>query len=151
MNNLWSPHPPSAYTVTLNGVPVGLGAREEFVGRPGLWNMFWLHSTKVDTILEWPEAPELAPMDTAALRYCIQSVNYSCHGVSFETLCEVLPAEELIARVVQKNYNPPIRQFWDQTTSGWQSFVVDRLKSFKSLNKRKGVLIQGRFPLQNKS
>jgi hypothetical protein len=60
----------------------------------------------------------------------------------------VLTAEQLIARVVEKDYHPTVRQFWDQLPSGWLSFVNDRLNNFKSLRKNKGVLIQGIFPLQ---
>lgn len=147
MNNLWSPHPPSSYTVTINGQPSGLGAREEFVDRPGLWNMFWLHSTKVDSMLDWAYRPEDAPMHTLALDKCLLSAGFYCDGVNFETLCEVLTADQLITLVAEKNYHPPIRKFWDEIPSGWQLFVTDRLKSFKSLAKTKGLLIQGNFSL----
>lgn len=150
MNNLWSPHPPQAYTVMVDGVPAGLGAREEFVGRPGLWNMFWLHSTKVDTLLNWELPPEQAIADTVVLHHCIDSVSYTCRGIKFETLCEELSAEDLISRVMEKGCHPPIREFWDETAAGWYQFVTDRLKTYKSLDKKKGVVVQGKFPLQNK-
>jgi len=148
-SNLWSPYPPSFYTVMVDGEPAGLGAREEFIDRPGLWNMFWLHSAKVDLLLDWPVFPEQAPMHTAALTSCVASASYACHGISLETLCEFLPAEDFIKRMVDKNYQPPIRVFWDAVTNGWLGFVTDRLKSFKTKSKRKGVVIQGRFPLQS--
>jgi len=135
--------------VTVNGELSGLGAREEFDGRPGLWNMFWLHSAKVDLLLDWDRLPEDAPMHTLALDRCIASAGFYCDGVNFETLCEVLTADQLITLMAGRNYRPPIRRFWDEIPSGWQSFVTDRLKSFKSLSKRKGVVIQGNFPLQN--
>ena len=150
MNNLWSPHPPQAYTVMVDGVPAGLGVREEFVGRPGLWNMFWLHSTKVDTLLNWELPPEQAIADTVVLHHCIDSINYNCQGMSFESLCEILPAYELICRVQQRGWQPPIRSFWEEVQGGWWQFVTDRLKTYKSLDKKKGVVVQGKFPLQNK-
>jgi len=145
--NLWSPCPPSSYTVVVDGEPAGLGAREEFVDRLGLWNMFWLHSAKVDLLLDWKCLPERAPMHTAALTACLASATYPCHGIPFETLCEFLPAEELIQKVVINKYSPPIRTFWDEVTNGWLGFVTDRLKSFKVQKAKKGALIQGRFPL----
>ena len=148
-NNLWSPHPPSSYTVLVDGVRSGLGARPEFVGRPGLWNMFWLHSTKIDYLLDWDLAPERAPADTLALDKCIESIGYPCNGVTFEVLCEYLTAKEMIDRVLMRGCNPPIRLFWEEVSGGWLKFVEDRLKSFKSLHNKKGLLIQGSFPLQN--
>ena len=131
----------------MDGEPAGLGARPEFDGHPGLWNLFWLHSVKVDVLLDWPLAPEEAPMDTAALGVCIKSAGFSCQGISLEFLCEKLTAENVIERILDNDYHPPIRQFWDETSSGWESFVRDRLKSFKTLKKEKGVVIRGKFPL----
>ena len=146
-NNLWSPHPPSKYTVLVDGVRSGLGAREEFIGRPGLWNMFWLHSTKIDYMLDWDLPPNQAPADTLALDKCIESVGYGCDGVTFEILCEFLTATEVINRVLRNGYYPPIRCFWEEVSGGWLKFVEDRLKSFKSIKNREGRLIKGNFPL----
>ncbi len=147
MSEIWSPHPRGMYTVMLDGVPRGLGAREEFEGRPGLWNMFWLHSVKVDWLLNWELPPEEAPMHTDALSKCVQSADFDCGGVSFEDLCESLKADKLIAVMVERDFQPPIRVFWDSSEYGWESLVNSRLKTFKSVNKSRGVVIKGNFPL----
>jgi hypothetical protein len=115
--------------------------------------MFWLHSTKVDLLLDWPLPPDTAPYDTIALSVCIQSADFDCDGLQFEGLCARYSPESVIEVLIDRDYHPPIRKFWDQTSSGWESFVRDRLRTFKRLPeqpKRRSNIIQGNFPLRKR-
>lgn len=148
----WSPRPMIEYTVELDGEKVGLGAREEFIGRPGLWNFFWLNSKKVDWLLDWQQPPEGAPMHTIILDKCILSMDELCGGIKLELLCESLNPQELIKRIIEKGCEPAVKQYWDELgPDRWLELVTARVakaKQFHEPSRNRGLLLYGKFPLQ---
>lgn len=52
---IYSPHPPSAYTVEVDGVREGIGCHRAFDNNLGAWNILWLTTNIMDEFLKHQE------------------------------------------------------------------------------------------------
>ena len=128
--NIWSPRAREEYTVTMpDGSREGLGALDIFDGRPGLWNLVWLHSVRVDTILNWEGSPEKAPAFSIAVAKCIESAEMIIGAITIEYLAETLSPQEFVDHLKKQGACLPIQEYWDSCEGdSWEQLVQDRLK-----------------------
>ena len=145
--NVWSPQPREKYTVTLkDGVIAGLGARSAFDHSPGLWNLFWLHSISVDTILDWEGDPAEAPCYSTALNMCMESLFCVCGFATMEHLAEKVTAEQFIKHLMLHDCHPPIRVWLDEPEDdSWFDFVMEKVEKAKGYVKANGNLMHVNF------
>ncbi len=128
---LWSPFERKKYAVVnAKGILTGLGANPVFNGRPGLWNLVWLHSVQVDMLLGLPfGSPDQDILNwTNIIGLCDKSADCKIGGMRFETLAELLPIAKFIDKVKQSDADIPIRNFLDAPENdSWLDFVLDRI------------------------
>ena len=145
--NIWSPHPREKYTVTLqDGTKAGLGTRSAFKESPGLWNLFWLHSVSVDTLLNWEGDPTEAPCYSTALNMCMESLFYVCGAHTVEQLAIELSAQNFVTRLVEHDCQPPIRVWLDEPEDdNWFDFVMEKVVRSRGYVSMKGNLSSVNF------
>ncbi len=145
--NVWSPQPRESYTVELaNGTKVGLGVRSAFDHSPGLWNLFWLHSVSVDTILDWEGDPTEAPCYSEALNLCMESLFHVCGNYTVGQLAVELSAQQFIDHLVLHKCHPRIRVWLDEPEDdSWLAFVTDKAEKSRGFIKTEGNLVHANF------
>lgn len=142
----WSPYPAERYAVKMpDGKLVGLGALPLFKERPGLWNLMWLHSIRVDRLLDWPYGTDDIPIASAVLPFIIESADYMCNSQPLEFMAETLTAQEFVDCIKACDCHPPVRDFWDDIPGGWVGFVDDRLSNHVGLRQQKGNVVSVNF------
>lgn len=145
---VWSPNQREAYTVNMpDGTKGGIGAREIFTGRPGLWNMCWLHSARIDEILDWPEDDaDNVPGYSTSVAECESSAYEVCGGVTIEELAAYTTPQKWVQKIVENNLHPPIRKFWDDCKhNSWLSIVEARMKLSRYYTESNGGIISVNF------
>lgn len=145
---VWSPYNIEKYTVNMpDGTKGGIGARKIFNGRPGLWNITWLHSVQVDNLLTWPDSDaENAPGYSASISECEATADFLCGAVTLEHLAETLTPQRWVQTVLDENLHPPIRKFWDSCTyNSWWSIVTVRIKLSRYYTETKGNVTSVNF------
>lgn len=145
--NIWSPQPREDYTVTLkDGTKAGLGVRSAFNHSSGLWNLFWLHSVSVDTLLDWEGDPTEAPCYSEALNYCMKSLFFVCGNNTIEQLATYFSAKAFVAHVLKHDCQPPIRVWLDEPEDdSWHNFVMDRVVKARGYISTEGNLAKVKF------
>ncbi len=145
--NVWSPRERKEYTAKeSNGTLTGIGSLSIFEGRPGLWNLVWLHSVRVDTLLKWDAPAKMAPAYSAAIAACEESANEVIGGVTAEFAAANMKCQEFISFLKRNNTNLPIQQYWDRLEGdSWDSLVADRLELSRDYIQREGNVLTPNF------
>lgn len=122
---VWSPYERETYTVTLaDGSKAGIGALDLFDDRPGLWNIVWLHSERVDHLLDWQEDPLHAPAFSLSVYECEKSADFLYGALTLESWAEELFPEKWIKMIAENDLHPPIREFWDECEHPLNSWLL---------------------------
>jgi len=151
---LWSPRPREDYIIKINGKNCGVAARSIFNDVPGLWNLFWLHSIRVDLLLKWEEGDPLPSDVTNVLMMAMSDAEVLCGAWTLAELCRCNTPAYFVKHVMKYGTMFKLRTFLEEPENdSWLLFVIDKMKKFghplpwNSEVKRHNV-IQGRFPLQ---
>ena len=144
---VWSPYPREKYTVTLpDGELAGIGALDIFEGHPGLWNLVWLHSVRVDTLLNWDAPPEEAPAYSKAIKKCEESAYMVVGAFTVEYAAANMGPRGFVMYLKENNAKLPIQAYWDlMENDSWESLVNDRMKLSKLYFEKKGNLFTANF------
>ena len=130
----WSPKKREEYAaINDKGILTGLGIDPIFRARPGLWNLVWLHSVQIDSLLQTkPGSPDSEILSwTNIVTLCNQSASYSIGGISLETLADVLTVESFVSRIAKSIAAIPLISFFDEPENdSWYQFVTDRLENY---------------------
>ena len=142
MSKIWSPYNREMYTVKLDDSTIaGIGSLDVFDGRPGLWNMVWLHSARVDELLEWVDDPMFAPHFSQSVYECEQSAEVLCGAKTLETHAEELWPDKWIRLMIDRDVQFPVRAFWDDCEhplNSWLQIVTERAKLSRYHTHREG-------------
>lgn len=146
---VWSPKPMLEYTITMpDGTLGGFGARPVFEGRPGLWNIFWLHSVQVDSLLDWdPAKHATVPGYSIVISECEVSATFVCGAQTLEHLATTLTPKAWCDKLIGGSLYPPIRTFWDSGTNNctWLGIVENRMVLSRYHVETNGNIIKGNF------
>ncbi len=100
-----------------------------FNGRPGLWNLVWLHSIRVDSLLDWQGPAEDAVGYTSVLVECEKSASLLIGGATTEYWAATLDVNAFIQKLRRSDVRLPIQDFWDDLEGdSWEQLVSERAK-----------------------
>lgn len=145
---VWSPRPRKDYVVYDDqGTGYGYGVRSIFESRPGLWNIFWLNSIRVDYLLDWPQSDaENAPSYSSSLIETIKSADMVCKGLTLEELAEITFPQMWVEQIIQHDLHPPIRIMWDTDPEDpWIDVMADRIVKSRYYTQVEGNIIKANF------
>lgn len=140
----YSPQPPEHYSVELNGVRYGWGARTEFQQNLALWNLFFLNYLDLEDILTIPPLlAEEAPVYCDLIPACHATLAQQVGKQRVEDLVTGLAPRRFIEFLGQHDYRHlALAEYWE---CDWLGVMRHRAELYRGVTAVSGNVIVANF------